>query len=222
MASTLLNSGISSGSIVETTHITQIVDAFTKTQAYDITLSGSLTVTGSVILDTIIDQDFYGTASFVTTSSYAPSASNVSYAYTTSFANNDTTFLELYHPIGTFNSASTFYFSDGEPAIFGLINNPPGGIGTILPFNGLIVSASATSIVNGLTGTYQSTISLISGSTAIKIGDLAYTARNQTVRNHINLPFTSGSLIACRFVTENGTTPTNVIHNVILYIKYNG
>jgi hypothetical protein len=217
MASILSNSGISSGSMVETTHITQIVDAFTKTQAYDITLSGSLTVTGSVILDTIIDQDFYGTASFVTTSSYSPSASNVSYAYTTSFANNDTTFLELYHPINTFNSASTFYFADGEPAI-----GSPEGIGTILPFNGLIVSASATSIVNGSTGTYQSTISLISGSTAIKIGDLVYSAKNQTVRDSINLPFTSGSRIYCRIVTENGTTPTNVIHNVILYIKYNG
>lgn len=216
MASTLSNSGISSGSMVETTHITQIVDAFTGTQAYDITLSGSLTVTGSVILDTAINKNFFGTASFVTTSSYAPSASNTSYAYTTSFANNDTTFLEFYHPIGTFNSSSTFYFSDGEP-----VSNLE-GIGTVLPFNGLIVSASATSIVNGSTGTYQSAISILSGSTAVKIGDLTYSAKNQTVRNEINIPFISGSLILCRFVTENGTTPTDVIHNVILYIKHNG
>jgi hypothetical protein len=216
MASTLSNSGISSGSMVETTHITQIVNAFTGTQAYDITLSGSLTVTGSVILNTAINKNFFGTASFVTTSSYAPSASNASYAYTTSFANNDTTFLEFYHPIGTFNSASTFYFSDGEPV------SSLESIGTVLPFNGLVVSASATSIVNGSTGTYQSSISILSGSTAVKIGDLTYSAKNQTVRNAINIPFTAGSLILCRFVTENGTTPTNVIHNVILYIKYNG
>ena len=217
MASTLSNSGISSGSMVETTHITQIVDAFTGTQAYDITLSGSLTVTGSVILDTTINKNFFGTASFVTTSSYAPSASNASYAFTTSFANNDTTFLEFYHPIGTFNSSSTFYFADGE-----LVSSQLGGIGTVLPFNGLIISASATSIVNGSTGTYQSAISLLSGSTQVKIGDLAYSAKNQTVRNEINIPFISGSLILCRFVTENGTTPTDVIHNVILYIKHNG
>jgi hypothetical protein len=217
MAFTLSNSGISSGSMVETTHITQIVDTFTGTQAYDITLSGSLTLTGSVILDTTINKNFFGTASFVTTSSYSPSASNVSYAYTTSFANNDTTFLEFYHPIGTFNSSSTFYFADGDPAI-----GSSEGIGTILPFNGLIVSASATSIVNGSTGTYQSAISLLSGSTQVKIGDLTYSAKNQTVRNEINIPFISGSLILCRFVTENGTIPTDVIHNVILYIKYNG
>jgi len=217
MASVLSYNGISSGSIVETTHVTQIVDAFTNTQAYDITLSGSLTVTGSVTLDTIINQNFYGTASFVITSSIAPSASNVSYSVTTQFANNDTTLLELYHPITTFNSASTFYFGDGEPAI-----GSPEGIGTILPFNGRIISASATSIVNGSTGTYQSSISILSGSAAVKIGDLTYSAKNQTVRNAINIPFTSGSLILCRFVTENGTTPTDVIHNVILYIKYNG
>jgi len=217
MASTLSNSGISSGSMVETTHITQIVNAFTGTQAYDITLSGSLTVTGSVILNTAINKNFFGTASFVTTSSYTLSASNVSYAYTTSFANNDTTFLEFYHPIGTFNSSSTFYFSDGELVSSGLEN-----IGTVLPFNGLIVSASATSIVNGSTGSYQSSISILSGSTQVQIGDLPYSGKNQTVRNAINIPFTSGSLILCQFVTGNGTTPTNVIHNVILYIKHNG
>jgi len=217
MASILSNSGISSGSIVETTHITQIVDAFTNTQAYDITLSGSLTVTGSVILDTTINKNFFGTASFVTTSSFSLSASNVSYAHTTSFANNDTTFLELYHPVTTFNSASTFYFADGDPAI-----GSPEGVGTILPFNGLIVSASATSIVNGSTGTYQSSLFLVSESAQVQIGDLTYTAKNQSTRGVINLPFTSGSRIYCRLTTDNGTTPTNVIHNVILYIKYNG
>lgn len=217
MASTLSNSGISSGSMVETTHITQIVNAFTGIQAYNITLSGSLTVTGSVILDTTINKNFFGTSSFVTTSSYSLSASNVSYAYTTSFANNDTTFLELYHPSTTFNSSSTFYFADGEPAI-----GSSEGIGTILPFNGLIVSASATSIVNGSTGTYQSSLFLVSGSTQVQIGDLTYTNKNQSIRGIINLPFTSGSTIYCRLTTDNGTTPTNVIHNVILYIKYNG
>ena len=44
----LSNNGISSGSIVETTHITQIIDAFTGAEEYDITLSGSLTLTGSL------------------------------------------------------------------------------------------------------------------------------------------------------------------------------
>jgi hypothetical protein len=50
----LSKTGITTGTTVETWHVTQSVDAFTGTEAYDITISGSLTVTGSVdITDTI-------------------------------------------------------------------------------------------------------------------------------------------------------------------------
>lgn len=217
MASTLLNSGISSGSIVETTHVTQIVDAFTATQAYDITLSGSLTVTGSVVLDTIIDQDFFGTASYVVTSSHAYSASNVLYALTTSFADNDTTFVEFYHAPTTIGSNTTVYFSDGE-----FPTSQDERIGWVPPFNGRIISASATSIVLGSTGTYQSSIYIVSGSTQVKFTDLTYTNKNQFGTGSVGINFTSGSRIYCRITTDNNTVPTDVSHNIILYIKYNG
>ena len=46
MANTLNKTGITNGNTVEAYHVTQSIDAFTGTVAYDISLSGSLGVTG--------------------------------------------------------------------------------------------------------------------------------------------------------------------------------
>ena len=48
MALTLSKTGITDGSTIQVGHVTQSIDAFNGTTAYDITLSGSLTLTGSV------------------------------------------------------------------------------------------------------------------------------------------------------------------------------
>ena len=48
MACTLSNVGIQTGCVIQPRHVSQSVDAFTKAEAYDVTLSGSLIVTGSV------------------------------------------------------------------------------------------------------------------------------------------------------------------------------
>ena len=50
MALTLSNSGISSGSVIRAAEISQSIDAFTGTEAYDITLSGSFQEYGPVII----------------------------------------------------------------------------------------------------------------------------------------------------------------------------
>jgi hypothetical protein len=47
MANTLSKAGITTGNTVEAWHVTQSIDAFAGTEAYDITLSGSLGLTGS-------------------------------------------------------------------------------------------------------------------------------------------------------------------------------
>ncbi len=47
MAKTLSKTGITDGSTIQPPHVTQSIDAFTGTEAYDISLSGSLTLTGS-------------------------------------------------------------------------------------------------------------------------------------------------------------------------------
>ena len=51
MAKILSKAGISTLQIVRPWHVTQSIDAFLGTDAYDITLSGSMTITGSVLLN---------------------------------------------------------------------------------------------------------------------------------------------------------------------------
>lgn len=48
MALTLSQAGIETSNTVEAWHVTQSIDAFTGTEAYDIVLSGSLEITGSI------------------------------------------------------------------------------------------------------------------------------------------------------------------------------
>ena len=71
MANTLSKSGIVTGQDVEAWHVTQSVDAFTKVDAYDITVSGSFTVTGSIKIRGVVSGRTSQTSSVAITSSYA-------------------------------------------------------------------------------------------------------------------------------------------------------
>jgi hypothetical protein len=80
MALTLSKTNITTGNIINASDITQIVDAFTKQEAYDITLSGSFQMTGS-------HRSLNGyTGSLLGTASYAISALTSSFALTSSIA----------------------------------------------------------------------------------------------------------------------------------------
>ena len=83
MAATLSKTGITTGNTVETWHVTQSIDAFTGTEAYDITISGSLTLGSGTTMN--------GTASYSTNSQQSVSSSfatTSSYAVTASYALN--------------------------------------------------------------------------------------------------------------------------------------
>jgi hypothetical protein len=45
----LSKTGITNGTTIEASHITQIIEALTAEQLYDISISGSLTITGSIV-----------------------------------------------------------------------------------------------------------------------------------------------------------------------------
>ena len=78
MAATLSKIGITTGNTVETWHVTQSIDAFTGTKAYDITLSGSLTLGSGTTMN--------GTASYATNAQQSQIAISSSYATTSSYA----------------------------------------------------------------------------------------------------------------------------------------
>tara|TARA_R100001460_G_scaffold30563_2_gene60328 strand:- start:1150 stop:2304 length:1155 start_codon:yes stop_codon:yes gene_type:complete len=49
MACTLSNLGIQTGCVIQASQVSQSIDAFTKAEEYDVSLSGSLTITGSLL-----------------------------------------------------------------------------------------------------------------------------------------------------------------------------
>ena len=80
MALTLSKTNIITGNVINASDVTQSIDAFTKAQAYDITLSGSFEMTGS-------HKSLNGyTGSLLGTASYAALALTASYALTASIA----------------------------------------------------------------------------------------------------------------------------------------
>jgi hypothetical protein len=108
MAKTFSKSGITTGNTVEAWHVTQSIDAFNGTEAYDINLSGSFNMTGPINGQSGLINPL--TASFAISSSNAFSASNAltasyvvsaSNALTASFAPN------IFNSNGTITSNRT-------------------------------------------------------------------------------------------------------------------
>jgi len=88
MAKILSQLGVETSNIVEAWHVTQSIDAFTGTEAYDITLSGSLTLqNGTQGANKIATSDANGVISF-TNSITASLQGTASYAITASYALN--------------------------------------------------------------------------------------------------------------------------------------
>jgi len=100
MANSISSTGITDGSKIVASHITQITDAFSKVSAYDINISGSLIVTGSTdVIGTLTATSMSAEGSGITgiiSSSYAVTSSHsltgvsASYATTSSHATSGT------------------------------------------------------------------------------------------------------------------------------------
>ena len=86
MAITLSKSNIVNGNTIQAADVSQSIDAFTGTIAYDITLSGSLQLTGSVKSRNGYTGSLQGTASIATSASYALTATTATSATSASYA----------------------------------------------------------------------------------------------------------------------------------------
>jgi len=85
MAKSLSKTGITTGNTVKAGHITQSIDAFAGTEAYDVVLSGSLNVTGSITGEPSIIN--------LLTSSYSMNVLSSSYSTTALSSSHSTTAL---------------------------------------------------------------------------------------------------------------------------------
>jgi hypothetical protein len=105
MANILSKTGITTGQTIQPFHVTQSVDAFTGTAAYDITISGSLTLTGSVSSFNGITGNLVGTSSWATnaivSNTVRPSNTTSNFGYTIPYLS------------GTGSTATLFYSATG-------------------------------------------------------------------------------------------------------------
>ena len=164
MANTLSKTGITDGSTIQPPHVTQSIDAFTGTEAYDITLSGSLTLTGSCTsTGDITANAFVGGGQGIT------GVVSASYALTASYALNG-------------GGGAAFPFT-GSAGISGsiLINSQLTlGVGTGPSGNTYNVALGSNNLQNNTTGNYNVALgknALFSntiGSTNVALGMVLY------------------------------------------------
>ena len=224
----LSNNGISSGSIVETTHITQIIDAFTGVQEYNITLSGSLTLTGSLNFD-MIPNNIQGTSSTSTTSSYSIQSNASSFAYTSSAAQNETIILSFTHPPINLTGSLTYFIGGSNITLSGSFDYTPSNIPAGLTLNGsYILKNIRIAAISATTGSSGFASSVAIGKNFNKVYDfnntITYNTRvSMTREENINLQIDQGDTITFRIVPNDAVTPsTQTVHNIQLYLVTNG
>jgi hypothetical protein len=221
MAKTLSKSGIFNGHDVDAWHVSQSVDAFTKVEAYDITVSGSFTVTGSLKVRGTVFGRTSQSSSLAITSSYALYSPTVISASRADYNSSNQYTLQFYSP-------------SSDP---GLLNNNDYGIGAgeaIIPHTGIygitlpvdsqtnkykiIVVSTCKSV-----GTMTSQLQLMSGASTVE-----YTFTNVIqYKNPYNsfeeeptdIIFPAGTRLWFRINTLDGTTPSYVAHNIILTLQ---
>jgi hypothetical protein len=221
MAKTLSKSGIVTGYDVNAWHITQSVDAFTKVEAYDITVSGSFTVTGSVNVRGTVFGRTTQTSSFAVTSSYSLFAVN-SISSSLAFYNSTNQYtLQFYSPTSKASeliNARQYGIGAGEALISG-----PGIYGITLPVNSLLSKEVTVTSTCKSQGTLTAQLQLMSGDNNVEYTftnpveyKFPYSSFNENITSTV---FLKGTRLWFLLSTENGTLPTEVSHNIILTFK---
>jgi hypothetical protein len=225
MANTLSKTGIQNNNTIRVWHITQSVDAFTGTKAYNITLSGSLTVVGDLNLNTNPTGTLIGNAAFSPTSSFSQYSITSSIAPTASISYDVLTF-QMYH-YETDPIASSIYYFAINPSGSSLTTTSSNA-GIFLPKELRILSASVVSFVNGtLASTETSSYALFLNNSSVynfsSTLDHSNTSQyfiekldtdgSEFDENEIDLPLS----LQWRTPTTWATPPTSVSHNIVFY-----
>ena len=222
MANILSKSGITDNSTIRTWHVTQSIDAFTNVEAYDITISGSLTIIGDLNLDTNPTGNLIGNSAYSLSSSYSQQSFSSSYSQHAKISNDITAF-QLYHGVFKYPAqGTTYYFAiDIDPSI--TLTTSSNSVGTFIPTNLTIISASLTATITGTTGSnelsyyklYQGATSIHTFSPSLSHNDWVSSTIQLVNDNNINT--TSPIYVVWTTPGSWATAPTFVSHNLVLY-----
>jgi hypothetical protein len=221
MANTLSKTGIVDNSTIRTWHVTQSIDAFNGTSAYDITLSGSLTINGPLNLTLPVTGNLITSASYVTTSSHALtalSASNTNYAN----VSYDVLTVQLHHQQFNPTQNTQYYFSINpyEPSL----NSNQAGTYVYTTFT--ILSASISTTVNGTLGSSEASqyVLYVGNDSKAFTNTLSQDADFSSFVENVGLTKDNpNAKLYMRWRTPVSwtTTPSQVAHNVVLYCTRN-
>jgi len=215
MAQTLSTSGIVTGQDVQTWHVTQSIDAFTKVSAFDITVSGSFTLTGSLKVSGSILGRTSESASIAITSSFTNQASVANSSSFAGYNSGNLLTLQLYAPqIATLAASTTYYMGAGTSLM------TANRTGIVIPINSVIVKAVIISSIKGSTTEMTSVPSImINDEPIVSLENLKYSAPSNFVLSNINQSIAAGDILNILLETDSGATPTNVTHKMILTLK---
>ena len=213
MAKVLSKTGIITGEQVDAWHVTQSIDAFTKVEAYDITVSGSFTLTGSLNLSGSLVGNTTGTSSLSISSSYSFYSEISDFALTSSFNQSDAYTLQFNHTLLTLNNSTTYYIGAG--------NNPTSTYyGIIVPVDSYLADISI-SITNNIPGTSESSSLSLASTSAGTLwsynGNITYDAPFISITDSINLNINKGDDLYFILDTPSWSSkPLRTTHNIIL------
>lgn len=222
---TLSKAGITTGNTIQSWHVTQSIDAFTGTAAYDITISGSTTFTGSVMSLNGYTGSLLGIASqadtATVTSSVSPTSLAVALLNTTQsnntairFDNDSLKYIPSTNTLTVTNiTASLFgtasYAQSSPPAtsVQG-VYYPSGSASQPSASLKMIVGASKTPT---LLNTVTINITELSGKTLGETCFVTATASGSTAVGAITI----NSLIGNSLTFESQNPDTNFYYNIV-------
>ena len=211
MAKVLSKTGIITGEQVDAWHVTQSIDAFTKVEAYDITVFGSFTLTGSLKLSGSLVGDTTGTSSYAITSSYSLYSETTEHTLTSSFNQTDFYTLQFNHFLADLNNSTTYFVGIGND-----INSQY--VGITIPVDSYIVGVYVT-ITNETTGSSEtSPIALTSDAAGTLWSDSGtYDSSIFSLIGDVNTNVNKGDFLYFRIDTPIfSIKPLQTTHNFIL------
>lgn len=169
MAATISKIGITTGNTVETWHVTQSIDAFTGTEAYDITLSGSFNVVGPTIVEGSLT---------VTGSIFGqPGTLNILSASYSQFSQQSQNSISSSYSITSSYSETSISSSYAVTASYAL--NGGGGSGSSFPYTGSAIISGSLTVTGSVSfngGNFYSPYISVDNSSAVNtaIENVAY------------------------------------------------
>lgn len=219
MANTFSKSLIVTGKDVQAWHVTQSIDAFTGVSEYNLQLSGSFTLTGSLQISGSIVGSTLGSASYSLQSTNASQVANSNSASLAEYNLRGMYTLNFFSPITESLQPSTTYGMGGGE----ILNTTSSGYyGITIPVSSSIVSASYVSTTLGTPSNDMiSHIDIMKDSTSIYTfhGTKIYKSYQYFKESIPTIPVSPNDRIWIRLTTNDGTIPTQVAHNLTLYLR---